>query len=344
MIAALAASALALAPRVRAPVAAQSAAAARKAAAEWVDVERVVDGDTIHVRRNGRIEKLRLLSVDTEERLGPGHAGSATKPQTVFGEDCALWAENLFAGLGKDGQPARVGLVFPGGAEKRDVYGRLLCHVLLPDGTDYDLMLVQLGKSPYFNKYGEDPLDPAAFAAAQRAARAAKLGIWNPATNEPKTPGAPAAKRPYAELLAWWNARAQAVESFRHRAASTPDRVADAEDPATLERAAAARSEVEAFGEVERLFVEKNGDRTVLFRTSEKRDALRVVVPAEHAGEYEALDLEALTREFRQNYAWVRGTVRRSAHGYEMRSEGPDRWHRAGPEPALPPPGSRRPP
>src|SRR6186997_2626120 len=60
---------------------------------ELFEIERFVDGDTIHVRRNGEVEKLRLLSVDTEERMGPGHASSATKPSTVFGEETALWAE-----------------------------------------------------------------------------------------------------------------------------------------------------------------------------------------------------------------------------------------------------------
>ena len=210
--------------------------AERKVEAEWVELDKVVDGDTLRVHRNGKSEPLRLMSVDTEERLGPGHSGSATKPQTVFGEETALWAERLFADLGKDGAPPRVGLVFPGGAEARDVYGRLLCHVLLPDGTDYNLMLVKLGRSPYFNKYGNDPIDDAGFAAAQRAARKAQIGVWDPSTNQPTTKGAPSAKRHYPELIAWWNARSIAVEGWRKRSAVQADAV-DAEDASALERA-----------------------------------------------------------------------------------------------------------
>src|SRR6185369_6915200 len=110
--------------------------------------------------------------------------------------------------LGKDGESPKIGLLFPGGVEQRDVYGRLLCEVILPDGTNYDLMLVKLGKSPYFNKYGNDQVDHAAFVAAQKKAQEEKLGIWNPKANEPETKGAPSAKRPYAELLPWWDARA----------------------------------------------------------------------------------------------------------------------------------------
>ena len=312
-----------------------------KAKAEWVELERVVDGDTLRVRRNGRSESLRLISVDTEERLGPGHPASATKPQTVFGEETALWAEKLFAGLGVDGARPKVGLVFPDGVEKRDVYDRLLCHVLLPDRSDYNLLLVTLGKSPYFNKYGNDPLDDAGFTAAQRAARQQKLGIWDPSTNEPKTPGAPAAKRPYAELIAWWNARSIAVESWRKRSAVEPAAL-DAEDPEALERAAVSGAEVDVFGELERIFEEKDGSRTVLFRHGEKHPALRVVIPEESKAAHAALDLERATREFRQNYVWVHGRMGRGARGYEMRSEGPDRWRRAGPEPALPPPPRKK--
>lgn len=335
----LGAAALALVARAQHETGALAGARAeRRTAAEWVEVDRVLDGDTLHVRRGGRVEKLRLLSVDAEERFGPGHAGTATKPLTVFGEETALWAEKLFADLGKDGAPPKVGLLFPGGAEKRDVYGRLLCHVLLEDGRDFNLMLVELGKSPYFNKYGDDPLDHAAFVAAQKSAREAKLGIWNPRTNEPKTPGAPAAKRPYPELLAWWNARALAVDSWRKRSAAEPDKVADAEDAASLAAAARAGAEVDVFGEVDRVFHEKNGDRTVLFRTSDKGEALRAVVLAADVPSHASLDLAELAQEFRQNYAWVRGRVRRAPRGFEVLSEGPDRWRRAGPEPALPAP------
>ena len=313
------------------------AAPKAKAAAEWVELDRVVDGDTIRVRRHGRSESLRLISVDTEERLGPGHPATATKPQTVFGEETALWAVKLFEGLSKDGRPPKVGLVFPDGAEKRDVYDRLLCHVLLPDGSDYNLMLVKLGKSPYFNKYGNDPIDDPAFSAAQRAARQEKLGIWDPATNDPKTPGAPSAKRPYPELIAWWNARSIAVDGWRKRSAVVPSSV-DAEDPEALERAAASDADVDVFGELERIFDEKDGERTVLFRHGEKRPALRVVIPEASKDAHRPLDLDLATREFHQNYVWVHGRIGRGARGYEMRSEGPDRWRRAGPEPALPPP------
>ena len=312
---------------------APAAPASRATEAEWVEIERVVDGDTIHVRRAGRIEKLRLVSVDTEERLGRGHASSPTKPQTVFGEECAIWAEELFTGLAQDGAKPRIGLVFPGGTESRDVYGRLLCQVRLPDGTNYNLLLVQLGRSPYFNKYGNDLADHAAFVAAQEAAREDKIGIWNPATNEARTPGAPSAKRPYARLLPWWEARARAVDAFRARAAADPGAVADAEDAAALDRAARSGREVDVFGEIDRIFDESDGSRTVLFRASDKDRALRVRLPLATREEHDAFPWKRVTRDFEQNYVWVRGRVESGGRGFAMRSAGVDRWRLAGPEP-----------
>src|SRR5688500_10939709 len=76
-------------------------------AGEALEIVRVVDGDTIHVKRGDKTEKLRLLSVDTEETFKSG-AASPTKPGTVFGEECALWAQKFFGDLGRDGQAARV--------------------------------------------------------------------------------------------------------------------------------------------------------------------------------------------------------------------------------------------
>ena len=316
--------------------AAVASAPARAAivASETVDVVKVVDADTLHVRRKGAIEKLRLLSVDTEERLRSGSEASATKPETVFGEECALWAQQFFAGLAEGDRPARIGLAFPRGVEERDVYGRLLCHVILPDGRDFNRLLVELGKSPYFNKYGNSDVDHAGFVAAQEGARRRELGIWNPATNVPATPGAPAAQRPYDELLPWWDARARAIDDFRARSKASSETVVDAADPEALARAAASGREVEVFGEVDRIFEEKSGDRTVLLRSGSRERALRIRIPAAARARLERFDVDALAREMRQNFVWVRGTIGAGARGHEITSADPARWRRAGPEPA----------
>ena len=176
---------------------------------ELFDVEKVVDGDTVHILRNGKLEKLRLSCVDTEEKFAT-NSTDPTKPSTVFGEECAQWAMEFFAALAKPGEKPKVGLKFAGDREERDVYGRLLCHLILPDGRNFNLLLVELGKSPYFNKYGNDLVCHELFVAAQSRARNAKRGIWDSQVNVPKTEGARSAKRPYEQLLPWWDARAEA--------------------------------------------------------------------------------------------------------------------------------------
>lgn len=291
-------------------------AATKTAAPVQVDIAKVVDGDTIHVMLDGKLEKLRLLCVDTEEKLGSG-AASPTKPQTVFGEQCALWAQEYFAKFGKDGAPPRIGLRFPAGGEQhRDVYGRLLCHVILPDGTDYNVMLVKLGKSPYFTKYGYSEVAHAEFVAAQSEARAAKRGIWDPATNAPATPGTPSAARPYDKLLPWWEMRAEAVRTFHEERAKSPRLVFDAESGADLAAAASAGETPRLFGEIDRVFDESDGSQTVLFRAAQRDEALRVRIPKDAVAALAAAKLAARGEEFEQNYVWYRGKVAREGKGY----------------------------
>ncbi len=300
-------------------------------ALELYEVVKIVDGDTIHILRKGAKEKLRLLSVDTEEKLTPGQVNSASKPQTVFGEETRLWTIAFFEQLRDPDGKIRVGLRFPDGVEAYDVYGRLLCHVLLPDGTDFNLLLVELGKSPYFNKYGNSKICSAAFVEAQRTARRNLLGIWDPCTNRPATEGAPSAKRPYEKLLPWWEARAVAIDDFRARSAELPRSVLHAEDADAL--VAAIGREVEVFGSPDRFFDEDDGSLTVLFRATDRRRAFRASIPAASRPAFEAFGLSALTEEYRQNFVYVKGTLVQGERGPQLVTPSPELWRRAGPEP-----------
>lgn len=313
-------------------------AAARKKPApkELFEIVTVIDGDTIHITRNGKKEKLRLLSVDTEEKLQSGTKPDSTKPPTVFGEECAQWAQEFFAKLGHDGQPPRIGLLFPGGREQYDFYGRLLCHVILPDGTDYNLMLVEMGKSPYFSKYGYSEIEHEAFVAAQDIARRQQLGIWNPKTNVAATPGVPSARRPYDKLLPWWDARGEAVAAFHAARAKDAHAVCDTDDPESLAAAAAAGQEFDCFGEIAKVD-EKDGGLTIHFRASQRDKAFVVFVPKDAAEAHRALDLAGASQEFRQNYLWFRTKVTADPKGYfKATSSDATRWRRAGPEPKMP--------
>jgi micrococcal nuclease len=79
-------------------------------------VVRAVDGDTIEARIEGRIEDVRLIGVDTPETVDP------EAPVQCFGHRAADFTQRLL-------EHERVRLVL--GAERRDVYGRLLAYVYI---------------------------------------------------------------------------------------------------------------------------------------------------------------------------------------------------------------------
>ena len=81
-------------------------------------VVRVVDGDTIEARFDGRVEDVRLIGVDTPETVKPG------TPVQCGGPGASRFTHRLL-------ERRRVRLVF--GVERRDVYGRLLAYVYFGD-------------------------------------------------------------------------------------------------------------------------------------------------------------------------------------------------------------------
>ena len=170
---------------------------------------------------------------------------------------------------------------------------------------------------------------------ARVRARAAGLGIWNPATNQATTPGAPSVRRPYGELLPWWQARAQAIDTFRERRAADPESVIDAQDGEAIGQAGNGPArEVEVFCQIDRIFEEDNGDRTILFRATDKSRALRARIPSSLRAAHEALELDSRREAFHQNYLYLKGTLTPGPRGFEIISRSPDQWRPAGPEPA----------
>jgi micrococcal nuclease len=87
-------------------------------ASAWAYVVRAVDGDTIEVRFDGRLEDVRYIGVDTPETVKPD------TPVQCFGPRASSFDHRLV-------ERRRVRLVF--GVEPRDVYGRLLAYVHLGD-------------------------------------------------------------------------------------------------------------------------------------------------------------------------------------------------------------------
>ena len=136
-------------------------------------VERVVDGDTIHVSIDGRSETVRLIGIDTPETKKPD------TPVECFGPE----ASARLAELLPPGTPVRL----ERDIDSRDKYRRLLAYVHRePDDLFVNAALIDEGLArPY-------PFEPNTtyadqFAAAADLARTNGVGLWSACT-EPTEP------------------------------------------------------------------------------------------------------------------------------------------------------------
>jgi micrococcal nuclease len=124
-------------------------------------VLRVVDGDTIEARIGDRREDVRYIGVDTPETVKPD------APVQCFGPRASSFAHRLV-------EHRRVRLVF--GAERRDVYGRLLAYVYL--GRRFvNAMLLRRGLARSLTIPPNDRFAPVFRRLELGAARAGR-GLW----------------------------------------------------------------------------------------------------------------------------------------------------------------------
>ena len=127
-------------------------------------INHYIDGDTIAVNMNGNTETVRFIGVDTPETHKPN------TPVQCYGE---LAAANTKAQISKFG---KVRLQADPLDTNRDVYGRLLRYVYLPDGTLLDEKIIQQG---YGFAYLDFPFTKKAqFAADGQTAMDNKVGLW----------------------------------------------------------------------------------------------------------------------------------------------------------------------
>lgn len=125
-------------------------------------VTRVVDGDTIEVLMNGKIEDIRMLLLDTPETKHP------SKPVEPFGPEASKFAKETLEGK-------TVGIEV--GLEERDHYGRVLAYVWIGNKTYQEMVLEKgLGVTAYL--YNDLRLLEQ-FHKAQNIARNKKIGVWS---------------------------------------------------------------------------------------------------------------------------------------------------------------------
>jgi len=140
-------------------------------------VVNVVDGDTVDVRINGQVERVRLIGIDTPESVDPR--------QTVecFGREAAAKATELLNGR-------TVFLEADGSQADRDSFDRLLRYLWLEDGRMVNYELIDQGYAFEYT-FAVPYRYQAQFKAAEARARAEGRGLWSPATcNGQRSPGA----------------------------------------------------------------------------------------------------------------------------------------------------------
>lgn len=149
-----------LAPALALLLAAVAAAQAAAPALQGV-VVRVVDGDTIHVRIEGGVEKVRYIGVNTPELHHP------RKGEEPGGRAAAAVNRDLLSGR-------RVRLELD--AQSRDRYGRLLAYVWVDD-IMVNAELVRRGFAQVMT-VPPNVRHQALFLKLQREAREAGRGLW----------------------------------------------------------------------------------------------------------------------------------------------------------------------
>ena len=129
----------------------------------FYQVTEVVDGDTIRVMYNGKIEPIRFLAIDTPETKDP------RKPVQCFGDTASRKMSELVSGK-------NVKLQVDGTQPDRDKYFRLLRYVYLQDGTDVGAEMIKQGFAFAYTRFPSDKVEE--YRGYEKKARETNAGLW----------------------------------------------------------------------------------------------------------------------------------------------------------------------
>jgi endonuclease YncB( thermonuclease family) len=128
----------------------------------WHEVTRVVDGDTVKVKVDGKEESIRIIGIDSPE---------STTSTECFGAEASAKAKEFLEGkwvqLEKDDSQS-----------ERDKYSRLLRYVWFDNGTDFGRRMIEEGYAHEYT-YNVPYNKQAQYKTTYEEAKNTKRGLWS---------------------------------------------------------------------------------------------------------------------------------------------------------------------
>lgn len=154
---------------------------------DYYSVEKVVDGDTIKVKIDGKLKSVRLIGLDTPEVVDP------RKVVECFGREASDKAKEILSGQ-------KIRLEIDSSQGDQDKYGRLLRYVYLEDNTFFNKWMIENG---YGHEYTYDIpyIYQVEFQEAENSARENKLGLWSDDACQNSAPSTSSTSTPELEEL-----------------------------------------------------------------------------------------------------------------------------------------------
>jgi micrococcal nuclease len=138
---------------------------------------KVVDGDTLSIAHNGRVENIRLIGIDTPEsrrnekaKKDAARSNGDIQKITKLGKEATRFVRSVV----KPGD--RIAIEFD--KQTRDKYGRLLGYVYLSNGKMLNEEIVKAGYASLLT-YPPNVRYQDRFLRAYRQARENNRGLWN---------------------------------------------------------------------------------------------------------------------------------------------------------------------
>jgi len=150
-----------------------------------VQVQRIIDGDTLKVDIEGTSETVRIIGIDTPETVHPN------KAVECFGMEASKRLKDLLDG--------KAVLLQPNPAEDRDQYGRMLRYIEL-DGEDIGASMIRDGYAYSYKQYPHPRLTT--YNGLEQEARAARRGLWAACDSPLEFTDVPAV-HPYRAAIRW---------------------------------------------------------------------------------------------------------------------------------------------